>query len=127
MSRARPASALTALLLGLTLAAPAAAQGPAACGQFRVEWNRGELSPTSSKLEGFVYNESRCAVTDVRLHVVAVDTEGRPVGETLGWVFGDILAGARGYFVVPLTTTPAADYRVNVISFDEVSGGGGSD
>ena len=124
MSGARPASALTMLLLGLTLTAPAAAQAPAACGSFRVEWNHGEQSPTPSRLEGFVYNESRCSVTDVRLHVVAVDTAGHPVAETSGWVLGDIQGGARGYFVVPLTTTPAAGYRVNVISFDEVSEGG---
>jgi hypothetical protein len=124
MSWARPASALTALLLGCTLAAPGAAQEPAACGQFRVEWNRGEPSPTSEKLTGFVYNESRCRVTDVRLHVVAVDSEGLPVAETSGWVFGDIRAGGRGYFTIPLTT-PAAGYRVNVISFDEVSADGG--
>ena len=68
-------------------------------------------------------NESRCRVTDVRLHVVAVDTEGRPVAETSGWVFGDIQAGGRSYFTIPLTT-PAAGYRVSVISFDEVEGGG---
>lgn len=125
MSRARVASALTMVLLGLVLFGPAAAQGPGACGSFRVEWNRGALSPTSSKLEGFVYNESRCSVTDVRLRVVAVDTEDRPVAEGWGWVFGDIPAGGRGYFVVPLTTTPAASYRVQVISFDEVSRSGG--
>jgi hypothetical protein len=120
MSRARPASALTALLLGCTLAAPGAAQEPAACGQFRVEWNRGEPSPTSEKLTGFVYNESRCRVTSVRLHIVAMDADGRAVAETSAWVFGTIQAGGRGYFIVPLTT-PAADFRVNVISFDELS------
>jgi hypothetical protein len=122
MSRARPAPVVTSLLLVLGVSAPAAAQ-PAACGSFRVEWNRGELSPTSSRLEGIVYNESRCSVTDVRLHVLAVDSEGRPVAETSGWVYGDIPAGGRGYFAAPLRTVPAADYRVSVISFDAVSEG----
>ena len=109
------------LLLSAAVAGPADAQTAARCGPFRVEWHRGELSPTAEKLEGFVYNESACSVTDVRIHVVAVSGDGHPVGETLGWVYGDIPAGSRGYFVVPLPDAGAADYRVNVASFDEVS------
>jgi hypothetical protein len=120
VTRAGPAAALTALLVSAALAAPAEAQAPTACRQFRVEWNNRERSPTSTKLTGFVYNESRCRVTSVRLHVVAVDADGRAVAETSAWVFGTIQAGGRGYFIVPLTT-PAADFRVNVISFDELS------
>jgi hypothetical protein len=109
------------MLLGAALAGPADAQTAARCGPFRVEWTRGELSPTAEKLEGFVYNESSCSVTDVRIHVVAVSGDGHPIGETLGWVYGDIPAGARAYFVVPLPGAAAADYQVNVVSFDEVS------
>ena len=118
--RKRLEGAVAMVLLGLVLSGPAVAQVPEACGPFRVEWNRASL-PTFEKLEGFVYNESRCSVADVRLKVVAVDAENHPVAESLGWVYGDIPAGGRGYFEVPLTTTPAADYRVTVISFDEVS------
>jgi hypothetical protein len=36
-------------------------------------------------------------------------------------VYGDITAGERGYFVLPLPELPAADYRIDVVSFDEVS------
>ena len=123
MSRAG-VTVLTALLVSFGLAASGAAQGPPVCSQFRVEWNRAEESSTSEKLTGVVYNESRCRVTDVRLHVVALDAEGHPVAETSGWVFGDIRAGGRGYFAVPLTA-PAAGYQVNVVSFDKVSDDGG--
>ena len=122
IARARVLATL-APLAGMALAAPAAAQSAAACGPFRVEWNRAVLSPTAEKLEGFVYNESPCVVADVRIHVVAVNAEGRAVAETLGWVHGDIPAGARGYFVMPLPEPPAADYRVDVLSFDQVSSG----
>ena len=115
--------ATVAFLAGVALAAPAAAQSAAACGPFRVEWNRAVLSPTAEKLEGFVYNESSCVVADVRIHVVAVNGEGRAVAETLGWVHGDIAAGGRGYFVLPLPDAPAVDYRVDVQSFDQVSSG----
>ena len=125
MSRDKGAIALAAALLlaGAAIARPAAAQTKAHCGPFRAEWARGELSPTAEKLEGFVYNESPCSVTDVRIQVVAVGADGHPIGETLGWVNGDIAAGARGYFAVPLpaAAAAAADYRVNVVSFDEVS------
>ena len=121
MSRARAISAAIAMLLGVTGPGWARAQTPARCGPFRVDWARGDLSPTAQKLEGFVYNDSLCSVTDVRIHIVAVDADGRPIGETLGWVYGDIPARGRGYFVVPLSGAPAADYRVDVVSFDAVS------
>ena len=109
-----------AMLLGAAVAGPADAQTPANCGRFRAEWDRGDLSPTAEKLEGFVYNDSSCSVTDVRVHIVAMSADGHPIGETLGWVYGDIPAGGRGYFVVPLAHTRAVDYRINVVSFDEV-------
>jgi hypothetical protein len=57
----------------------------------------------------------------VRLRIVAVDGQGHAIAETTGWVFGDIPSGGRGYFAAPLASTPAAGYRVNVLSFDEVS------
>ena len=121
MRRPRALLAALALLVGMAVPGPAGAEP--ACGLFRVEWNLGVLSPTAEKLEGFVYNESACAVTDVRLHVVALNAEGQPIAETLGWVYGDIQAGARGYFVLPAPDAPVANYRVNVLSFDEVSSG----
>jgi hypothetical protein len=122
VSVARVVVAVIGLFIaGMAAAGPARGQTAAPCGRFRVEWNLGVLSPTADKLEGFVYNESRCLVTDVRIHVVAMNAEGRPIAETLGWVYGDIASGARGYFVLPLPEAAAADYRVDVVSFDEVS------
>ena len=119
--RRGPIALVAVMLLGAAAAGPAGAQTDPRCGAFRVQWDRGELSPTAEKLEGFVYNDSSCLVTDVRIHVLAVSADGRPIGETLGWVYGDIPAGGRGYFVIPLPDDAAADYRVNVVSFDEVS------
>ncbi|PYM18000.1 MAG: hypothetical protein DMD78_28845 [Candidatus Rokuibacteriota bacterium] len=121
VSVARVIVAVVGLFAGIAAGAPARGQTAAPCGRFRVEWNVGVLSPTADKLEGFVYNESRCLVTDVRIHVVAMNAQGRPIAETLGWVYGDIAAGARGYFVLPLPEAPATGYRVDVVSFDEVS------
>ena len=111
------ALAMTALL---GPAARSASAQTGACGAFRVEWHRAGLSPVAEKLEGFVYNESPCSVTDVRLHVIAVDADGHPLAERVGWVFGDIPAGGRGYFAIPLTSAGAAGYQVNVVAFDEL-------
>jgi hypothetical protein len=109
------------MLLVPAVVSSASAETPVGCGPFRVEWDRTALSPGSENLEGFVYNESSCSVSDVRIHVVAVDAEGHPLAETMGWVFGDIPAGGCGYFAIPLTKAAAAGYHVNVVSFDELS------
>ena len=111
------------LLAALLAAGPSTVQAASPCGPFRAEWHRGVLSPEDDKLEGFVYNESACAVSDVRIRVTAINEAGRPVAEAMGWVYGDIQAGARGYFVMPLPEAPAADYQIDVVSFDEIAPG----
>ena len=122
---ARAVAVLATLLIAVAVDGPARAQVPEGLSRlFRVEWNVNEGSPTATRVQGYVYNDSRYSVTDVRLSIVSVDAGGRPVGETFGWVFGDIPARSRAYFVVPLTE-PAATYRVTVISFDVVSESGG--
>ena len=125
MSRVRAFAAAVAIVFGVAIVGPAGAQAARPCGAFRAVWDRGELSPRAEKLEGFVYNDSSCSVTDVRIHIVAVNADGHPIAETVGWVYGDIPAGARGYFAVPLPSMPAtaADYRVNVVSFDQITPG----
>ena len=121
MSGVRALCLVLALAAGAALAGASAAETDSPCAPFRVEWNRGVLSPTASKIEGFVYNESACSVSAVRIRVVAVTDRGHPLGETLGWVYGDIPAGERGYFVLALPEPPAAHYRIDVVSFDEVT------
>ena len=37
-----------------------------------------------------------------------------------GWVIGDVKAGGRGYFYVPIPA-PAKTYRATVQSFDKVA------
>jgi hypothetical protein len=95
----------------------------AAGGFFRAEWSVPALPPAFTKIEGYVYNDSRLRVTDVRLRVASLDTAGRAVGQTMGWVIGDIPPSSRAYFEISLAT-PAAAYGVTVVSFDVVSGTG---
>jgi len=73
-------------------------------------------------VEGYVYNQGLRLLSNVRLRVEVLDTDGTAVEEAFGWVFGDLTPGDRGYFVVPVQRVRAA-HRVRVLSFD-VSGGG---
>jgi hypothetical protein len=61
-------------------------------------------------------------LTNVRLGVDVLGTDGTAVAHAFGWVIGDVTPGGRGYFVVPVPT-PGTTYRVSVLSFDIVSGG----
>jgi hypothetical protein len=114
---------ILALTVSLRVGPSGAQELVTAGGFFRAEWGVPPLPHSLTKIEGYIYNDSRLRVTDVRLRVVSHDSAGRAVGETLGWVFGDIPPGGRGYFAVPLAK-PAATYGVTVISFDVVSEGG---
>jgi hypothetical protein len=115
------AFATTVVIAAAVLMAPADAQELAAAGGFfRAVWSVPPLPRSLTKIEGYIYNDSRLCVTDVRLRIVSLDGAGHAVGETSGWVFGDIPAGSRAYFAVPLTE-PASTYGVTVISFDVVS------
>jgi len=73
-------------------------------------------------VEGYVYNEGLRWLSNVRIRVEVLDADGTAVEEALGWVFGDLTPGGRGYFVVPVHRV-GATHRVSVLSFD-VSGGG---
>jgi hypothetical protein len=117
--------AMTVVMAAGVLMAPADAQELAAAGGFfRAAWSVPPLPRPLTKIEGYVYNDSRWRVTDVRLRIVSLDHAGHAVAETSGWVFGDIPAGGRAYFAVPLTE-PASTYGVTVISFDVVSDSSG--
>ena len=73
-------------------------------------------------VEGYVGNDGPLRLTNVRLRVDVLGTDGTAVAHAFGWVIGDVTPGGRGYFVVPVPT-PGTAYRVSVLSFDIVSGG----
>jgi hypothetical protein len=109
--------ALTALLCG----APAHAQEPGGPQpqSFRIEWAR--LPPTMRPgVEGYVYNDSRWRVTNVRLRVQVLDGSGRVVRESVAAVWGNVVPHGRAFFKLP----PLADhesYELAVTSFDLIS------
>jgi len=86
---------------------------------FRIEWAR---RPTWMRpgTDGYLYNDSRWRVTNVRVHAQVVDGGGRVVRETVVSVFGNAVPGARTFFTLP----PLADgesYQLTVASFDLIS------
>ena len=105
-----------------TLSAPivAQAQTPVADAQsrFRFELEEAE-SHRGRGVEGYVYNDLPWRITNVRLRVESVDANGTVTAAASGWVVGDVRAGGRAYFYVPVSS-PAATYRASVQSFDKV-------
>jgi hypothetical protein len=71
-------------------------------------------------VEGFVYNGLPWRITNVRLQVEGIDADGTVTVSASGWVMGDVKAGGRGYFYVPVSAA-ARTYRATVQSFDKVA------
>ena len=108
------AAAMAAILL--LVSAPAWAQGLSADRYFRVEHEVERLKSGRSRLTGYVYNDYVLTAANVRLLVEGLESSGRVVSETLGYVDAELSPGGRAYFHVPLPME-AATYRVRVHSF----------
>ena len=86
---------------------------------FRIEWLRrpGWMRPG---VDGFIYNESRWRVTNVRVRAQVVDGSGSVLRETVVSVFGNAVPGTRTFFVLP-PLKEAESYELKVLSFDLIS------
>jgi len=100
-------------------AAVGMAQTPIEDAPFRFDLAQA-ASPRGLAVEGFVYNGLPWLITNIRLRVDSVDGDGTVIASASGWVIGDVKAGGRGYFWVPVSS-PAKTYRVTVQSFDMVA------
>jgi hypothetical protein len=76
--------------------------------------------PRGRAVTGWAYNDLPWRITNVRLRVDCLDESGTVTETTMGWVLGDVTAGGRGYFYVPVSS-PAARVRVTVQSFHKVA------
>ena len=86
---------------------------------FRIEWNRRPawMRPGT---DGYLHNDSRWRVTNVRVRAQVVDGSGRVVRESMVSVFGNAVPGTRTFFVLP----PLAEgegYQLTVASFDLIA------
>ena len=86
---------------------------------FRLEWSRrpGWMRPGT---DGFLYNDSRWRVTNVRVQARALDSSGRLVRETLVSVFGNSVPGVRTFFALP-ALVEGETYQLEVVSFDLIA------
>jgi hypothetical protein len=87
---------------------------------FRLEWQPDERKGRPL-VGGYVTNESGWTMRHVRLRVESLDAAGAVTASVIGYVSGDVMPGARVYFEVPVNDK-APQYRVSVLSFDQVQG-----
>ena|SRR5437868_11291140 len=111
---------LAAVIGGLLAPVVATAQTPAtdAPTPFRFELEEAR-SHRGRGVEGYVYNDLPWRITNVRVRVESLDGNGSVTSSASGWVIGDVRAGGRAYFYVPVSSA-APTYRASVLSFDKV-------
>jgi hypothetical protein len=117
----RPSALLIAVtaLLAVTAVAGAQSTGRPTSESFRIEWVR---RPPSMRpgVDGYIYNDSRWRVTNLRVRAVVVDAAGTTVRETVVSVWGNAVPGTRTFFVLPAIGEGQV-YQLTVISFDLIS------
>ena len=113
--------ALLIAMAALVVVASTQAQGPGrpSSETFRIEWAR---RPPSMRpgVDGYIYNESRWRVTNVRVRAVVVDAAGSVVRESAVSVFGNSVPGTRTFFVLP-ALAEGQIYQLTVTTFDLIS------
>ncbi len=114
-------SALLIAVATLAVVASAQAQGPGRPSpeSFRIEWVR---RPPSMRpgVDGYIYNDSRWRVTNVRVRAVVVDAAGTVVRETVVSVWGNAVPGTRTFFGLP-ALAEGEIYQLTVTTFDLLS------
>jgi len=116
----RRCSLLLAVTALVVVAASAQAQSPRPTAEsFRIEWAR---RPPSMRpgVDGYIHNESRWRVTNIRVRAVVVDAAGHPVRESLVSVWGNAVPGTRTFFTLP-SIGEGEIYQLTVVTFDLIS------
>ena len=84
---------------------------------FRVEPETRSDRTRSGFISGWVYNDGQGVAGLVRMKVEVLDDSGTPVGEHIGWAYGNVNPGGRAYFMIPIPPRSPANRRVLVESF----------
>lgn len=90
---------------------------------FEIELEEATGTPRGPGVEGYVHNRRLYRIGNVLLRVEILDASGQRIGESFGWVLGNVPPGGRAYFFVPVSTR-GATYRANVQSYDVLATGG---
>jgi hypothetical protein len=118
MNRVLVVLATIATLLGTATAASAQMAIASDENPFQFQFEQSE-GPRGLAVEGYVYNALPWHITNVPVQVDSIDADGTLVASASGWVLGDVAAGGRSYFYVPVSA-PAVTYRSRVQRFDNV-------
>ena len=123
--RPRTGIAVMQLTMLLLATAPAAAQNYAISGAeryFRVEAEGIKSRRWGPEVGGYIYNDYGSAAANVRLLIEGQDASGATVSSVVAQIAGVVPGNNRLYFEVRV---PAAEsYRVRVVSWDFIRGGG---
>ena len=114
-----------ALLIAVAALVVAAASGQAqppgrpTAESFRIEWVR---RPPSMRpgVDGYIHNDSRWRVTNLRIRAVVVDAAGTVVRESVVSVWGNSVPGTRTFFTLP-SIAEGEIYQLTVVTFDLIS------
>jgi len=108
----RPRAMVVGVALALLAAAASAQEG------FRVTHTVDRGSPSQTRINGTVFNESRFDATDVYVTAEALDGNGKAVARGIAFVSPNIVSGRSASFSASVPTMPGATgYRVRVSSY----------
>src|SRR4029450_7513013 len=88
---------------------------------FRLEW-QGTHGRKGAAIDGYVYKDGMQTADRLPLQIDRLGASGRVVGNSTVWVLGGVPKGGRAYFGA--SVPEATSYRVQVLSFDWIGGGG---
>jgi hypothetical protein len=116
---------LRRMVMGFTLVVAVAATDPAMAQPpigfrgpvFRVEPETRSDHTRPGFVTGWVYNEGQGVAGLVRMRVEMLDASGKVVAQHVGWAYGNVTAGGRAYFMIPIPPQSPPDRRVTVESF----------
>ncbi len=128
------AAMLTVLVIGLTGCTAASRAGdtrtsaeayvtPNADRLFRIELEQRQTR-RGPVVEGYIYNTYGSSADRVVVRVDGLDANGTVVSSTTSRVVGMVPRFGRSYFEIRVAPG-AATYRMTVLSFDWINGGGG--
>jgi hypothetical protein len=118
MLRAMVAAATLVVVAGAAI--PTSAQTPPAGFRgpvFRVEPETRTEHRRAGFVTGWVYNDGQGIAGLVRMKVEMLDPSGKVVSEHIGWAYGNVTAGGRAYFMIPIPPQSPPDRRVVVDSW----------
>jgi hypothetical protein len=123
MRMVKAAALLASLLLLASTALARSAYAPGSLDiWFTLDW---KLVPGArgENIEGFVYNKSNQPTDRMQLSIEALDASGQIIGRSSTWVLGGVPPNSRTWFTTPAPAVGAANYRIEIQSFDWVGRG----